>query len=339
MDMRHPLRTCALLLSLVGLVAAQNQALAQVPPDADALFKRGVEQMQAGNYDPGCKDIAESLRLKWLPGTLFTLATCMDRWGHVATAVALYREYLAVYEKLPNDRKAVQDQTTRPKVAREQRDKLEQDVPELTLTLPPDAPARTLVKRDGQEVAASALGVAFSLDPGQVVVTTQAPGGPVSEQRITIGKGEKKKVILEVKVAPAAVAPPPKVEVQPLPQPFAPDGTSVRRKAAFAIGGVGIAGVTLGAVMGILTLGEKGTIDQHCGEAINAPKTRCDPTGLDAAHRSKPFGLASTIGFAVGGAGLGVGLVLFLSEKQPTSTPAFPELKKGGSLIIKETPF
>lgn len=323
--MKPLLRTCALLLSLVGPILSRSPALAQAAASADELFNRGIEQMTAGNYEAGCKDIGESHRIEPLPGTLFTLATCMDRWGHVATAVALYGEYLAVHEALPDERKARQGE--RPKVATERRKQLGPEVPELTLMLPAGAPAGIRVERDGQEITAATLGVAVPVDPGEHVVTTRAPGGQVSEQRIAIGTGEKKKVALEVKTAPAEIAPP-RVPVAP---PVSA-GSSDRRKAAYALGGVGVAGLALGGVMGGLTLGEKGTVDQHCGEAIMAPKARCDSVGLDAADRAKRLGLVSTISMAVGLAGLGAGVVLLVTE----SAPAKPKVGARSGWIVVE---
>src|SRR4051812_13842420 len=124
--MKPSIPACALVI-LLGPLGTASPALAQTPASVEALFKRGVEQMNAGNYEAGCKDIAESQRLEPLPGTLFSLATCMDRWGHLATAVALYRDYLTVYEKLPEERKPKQGE--RPSVARAQRKKLGPQVP------------------------------------------------------------------------------------------------------------------------------------------------------------------------------------------------------------------
>lgn len=329
--MKPSFRTFALLLPLLGSIATWSPALAQESVSAETLFTRGVERMNAGNYESGCKDIAESHRLDPQPGALFTLATCMDRWGHIATAVALYKDYLSVYEKLPDERKP--KQVERPKVARERLEKLGPDVPVLTLTLPPDAPAGTLVKRNGQEIPAASLGVALPVDPGEVVVTTQAPNGPAQEQRITIGKGEKKALTLEVKTAPPTVEPPPKVEppkaeppkVEPPkvePPPAVAEGMSGRRKAAFAIGGVGIAGLVVGAVTGGLTLGKADIIKQHCGEAIGASKARCDPMGLEAGKSAQTLGLASTIGFAAGAVGLAAGVVLYVTDRPPASPKA-----------------
>ena len=87
---------------------------------------------------------------------------------------------------------------------------------------------------------------------------------------------------------------------------------STQRTAAFVIGGVGVAGLGLGAVMGGLMLAKKGAVASGCvdtrpGEAV------CDSAGKAAAEAGKTFGLISTIGFVAGLAGVGTAVVLFVT--------------------------
>lgn len=317
--MNRSLRHCIGTLSLLGPLALASPALAQDVAAAEALFNRGLADMEAGRYATGCPAIAESQRLDPRAGTLFTLSQCEVRWGRTATAVTRLGDYLELYERLPPDQKARQSE--RRKVAKEQRDKLALEVPELTLSLPPGAPAGTVVKRDGAVVAGAALGLGLPIDPGEHVVSTQAPGGALWEQRITIAKGEKKPLVLEVKAAPtvdtrsAAATPVVAVTPEPSPLPPAKPGMSGRRAAVYTVGGVGVAGLVLGGVLGGLVLGKKSIIKAHCGSAIEAPsELYCDSTGLTAADSAKTLGLVSTIGFAAGLAGVGTAVVLLLTE-------------------------
>jgi hypothetical protein len=309
--MRPWLRGYVVGLSLAG--ATFLAAPVQAQDAAEALFNRGVEEMKAGRYPSACQMIAESQRLDPRPGTLFTQATCEEGWGHAATATKLYAEYLALYETLPEDRRAAQKQSGRPKVAKEHREKLAADVPELTVSLPAETPPGTVVTRDGQVMAAAALGVGLRVDPGEHVLTTQAPGGPVWEQKLTLGKGERRTVALEIRRpapdGPAVVPPPP----PPLPPPV--EGPSGRRVASYVVGGVGIAGIAAGAVMGGLVFAKKGTIQEHCGAGIHVKDdAACDPTGLAATSSARAMALGSTVGIAAGLTALGAGLVLYLTE-------------------------
>lgn len=326
--MNRSFHRCIGILSLLGPLALASPALAQDVAAAEALFNRGLKDMEAGRYAAGCPAIAESQRLDPRAGTLFTLSQCEVRWGRTATAVTRLGDYLELYERMTPDQKV--RQSDRRKVAKEQRDKLSLEVPELTLSLPPGAPAGTVVKRDGAVVAGAALGVALPVDPGEHVMSTQAPGGTLWEQRITIAKGEKKPVALEVKAAPTVeerpamaapvvvVATPESEKQEDLPPPPAESGTSSRRVAAYAIGGVGVAGLVLGGVMGGLALGKKSILQEHCGSATGAPSDLgCEQTGLDAAGSVKTLGLVSTIGFAAGLAGVGTAVILLVTEHKP----------------------
>lgn len=296
--MTRRLRRLAPLALVLWPLAASTPAAAQDSATAEALFNRGLAEMEAGRYEAGCNAIAESHRIEPKPGALFTLAICESRWGHVATAFAHFGEYLALHEQLTPEQKRRQGE--RPKVAREEREKLAPLVPELALSLPSGAPAGTVVKRDGRAVDSAALGASVPVDPGEHVVSTQAPGGPVQETRIHLAHGEKKRVELQVS---GAAAP---------PADSSPPG---RRAAVYVAGGVGVAGLVLGGVTGALTLGKKSVVREHCGSGIGlSDPTACDQTGLDAAESASTTGLVSTIGFGVGLAGFGAAAILYLTE-------------------------
>lgn len=305
----------AAAVAVLGATALARPAAAQDIAGAEALYNSGVAEMEAGRYEKGCKALAESQRIDPRPGVLFTLATCEDRWGHLATAVTRYGDYLTLFDRLPDDRK--KQQQTRPALARAQREKLLPDVPELTVTLGPGAPAGTVVTRDGQVLADAALGLSLPVDPGEHVLTTQAPGGALREQRVTIGRREKKQLTLEVTAVPARqeAAPPGAVPIQTAPparqaQP-APQG---QRVAGLVMGGVGVGGLIAGGVLGGLAVAKKSGINQHCGAAVGAKDpTACDQTGLDAANGTKGLALGSTAGLIAGGVLTAAGAIVVLT--------------------------
>lgn len=179
------------------------------------------------------------------------------------------------------------------------------------------------MKRDGAVVAGAALGPGFPVDPGDHLLSTQAPGGALWEQQITIARGEKKPFILEVKAAPnveperaLAVTTPADAVAQPADDKA---GAGGRRVAVYATGGLGVAGLALGGVMGALALGKKGIVEAHCASASDAGgPIPCDPTGLAAASSGKTLGLVSTVSFAAGLAGIGAAVGLLLTEHRPT---------------------
>jgi hypothetical protein len=316
---RRWLPCLVVLPGLLAPLALSSSSLAQDIASAEALFNRGRADMAKGRYEAACKAIAESQRLDPRPGTLFTLAVCEMRWGRIATAAARYGDYLSLYERLPPAEK--ERQKDRAREAKTQRSTLSPLVPELTLVLPPGAPAGTVVQRDGAVMADAALGVGLPVDPGEHVVMTQAPGGVIAEQRITLGKGEKKKVTLEVKPLPEAEAGAQPGTAQPgkAPPSQGTEGGDGRRVATYVIGGLGVAGLGLGGVMGGLALGKKGTVTEHCGSGIGLKdKAACDASGFDAVKSGRTLALVSTVGFAVGAAGVATAVVLLLTEpKRP----------------------
>lgn len=308
----------ALLALLAVLVCTRAApAAAQDVAAAEALFSRGVADLKAGRYTQACAAIAESQRMDPQAGTLFTLAQCETRLGRIATALARYRDYLALYDALTPDQKAAHKK--REGIARAQLAELGPQVSELTLTLSQKAPPGTIVKKDGLVVSEATLGVPLPIDPGEHVVSAQAPGGPWTETRIAVKKREKKALVVEAKPAPA-----PPQEVRPGP----PAGTSGQRVGAYVVGSLGAAALVLGGVMGGLTLAKKATIDENCG--VGGVKTNCkNRVGADAGNSAQTTALVSTIGIAAGAAGLVTALVLGLTEPRA----ARPPVVRGGASV------
>lgn len=198
-------RKALCVIALVGPFALAAPAAAQDVAAAKALFDQARALMDQNKYETACPKLAESHRLDPRAGTLFTLAVCESRWGRTATAKARFDEYLRFYNRLPPDQQA--QQSERQKAAKEARDRLAQEEPQITLLLPPGAPSGTVVKRNGEVIGQAAIGIALPVDPGEHLLTTQAPGGPVWEKRITIGKGDRQQITLEVKwTSPASQA-------------------------------------------------------------------------------------------------------------------------------------
>lgn len=283
---------------LCGALAWSLPAAAQDIASAETLFNRGLAEMEAGHYEIGCKAIAESQRLDPRAGTLFTLATCEARWGHTATAVTRYGDYLTVYERLPEERRA--GQGDRPKVARAERDRLGPEVPLLTLSLGKSAPAGTVVKRDGQVVTDAAFGVALPVDPGEHLLSVQPPGAPAQEQRVSLGKGEKKAITLEVKLAPVVELP--GVVKVPVKE-VKPSRSYVGPIVAFGVGAVGLG---VGAGLGVVVLGKRSELDKAC------PDQSCPVSEQGNLDGAKALSHASTAALVIGGAAVAVGAVLLL---------------------------
>ena len=306
----------------LGAILLAGSASAQEDAAAEALFDKGLSEMEAGHYETACPTLKESQRLDPRMGTLFTLAECEAKGGMIASAVAHYDEYLRLFGRLTPAQKAAQ--AGREKVSAAQKAALAPQVPYVTLVLR-DAPPGTSVKWDDMVFNLPALGVPLPVNPGEHVVTTQVPGRANVVTRVAVAKGERKQIELAVgarakergaerPAAPVvAVATP---DAPPAPSPADAEAADRARKIwIYGVGSVGVMGVVVGSVAGAMVLGKKGTIDDNClGSSCNA-------SGKEAADEAQRLGLVSTVGFGVGIAGLATAAILLLTEP-PAATAA-----------------
>jgi hypothetical protein len=251
--MAKPAAIRAARLVAIAAVLGSSSASAQDSAASEALFTKGVSEMEAGRWAAACPALEESQRLDPRPGTLFTLAECEAGWGKVASAVAHYSDYLGVVSRLPPADQA--RHRDREKTARSQLDRLRAQVPLLTVVVPASAPKGTVVKRDGVVLGEVSFGTGLPVDPGEHVLATQAPGGPYHEERVTLSRGERKRVEVVVVAArpgasssraPGASQSPTRVSSPPTSggAPQQPD-----RTWAYVAGGVGVAGILTGAIV------------------------------------------------------------------------------------------
>lgn len=311
------MRRGLLLAAAAALVV--SPCLAQDSAAAEALFTKALTHMEAKQYDAACPLIAESYRLDARPGTLFTLAECEASAGKVASAIAHYSDYLQLFSRMPPDQRARQQD--RDRVAAEQIATLQPQVPQLVLTLPAKAPPGTLVRRGEVQLRRPSLGIPLPVDPGEHVITTQAPGGTLRTIRITIGPGETKRVELEVDVPAPVAGPEPSGPAKgssgpPMPSwsQRGPDrdradaGPSLQRTWAYVVGGLALEGLAVGTVTGLLAMDKKSTIDRECDGRY------CSSDGKEAGESAHMLGTLSTISFSIGAAALAGAAVLWLTD-------------------------
>ncbi|HEY2514085.1 MAG TPA: PEGA domain-containing protein [Polyangiaceae bacterium] len=89
---------------------------------------------------------------------------------------------------------------------------------------------------------------------------------------------------------------------------------------AFVVGGIGVAGVVVGAIFGGLAIGNKSSLNGECDAAKHC--TASSQPDIDAFSRNTTI---STVGFSVGLVGLAAGTIIFLTERpktEPTPVPA-----------------
>jgi len=253
------------------------------PAAAEALFREGRTAANAGDHATACKKFQESNRLDPAPGTVFNIADCEEKLGHLATAWTLFRE---VAQRLKAD-------DERTAIATSRAAGLEPRLPKLSVVLAPGAPPGARVFRDGVELQTGAFDTALPVDPGKHVLAVEAPQRDRTEVTISLREGEAKRQTLEAG--------------KPVPDTAGGHG-SARRTVGFVVGAVGLAAVGVGAVTGILVLDRKSTVDHNCNTA-----KRCNATGAEAADSGRTLAPISSVTLIGGGVALAAGAVLVLT--------------------------
>ncbi|WP_437288488.1 hypothetical protein [Sorangium sp. So ce406] len=302
------LRRARLVLASVVLASAALLAPAGAaaqgagdPTLAQTLFEEGRRLMEAKSYAEACPKLAESQRLRPGTGTLLNLALCNEALGRTATAWGQFKEALFASKKEGN--------AAREAFAQEHISALEPRLSRIQLNA--EGTPGLLIRVDGHDIPAAALGTPIPIDPGAHEVEATAQGYSVWSTTVQVGDSADLKTIAIPKLQPA---PPEKVAA---PEGPAPGGTSGGtggeglRTAGFVIGGAGAAVLGVGAVFGILAAGQAS--DAEKDQAL-CPNQQCTPLGRKEIDAAETKALVSTIGFGVGVAALGAGAILVLTS-------------------------
>ena len=268
---------------IFGVVTSSRHALAEKrdEPAATELFRQGRAAMDRRDYAEACNKLEESEKLDPQVGTLLNLAECLEHLGEPAAALAKWQKAF--------DLARAKGDAKREAVARKRLEELSPRVPRLTLRLVDSAPPGTAVRRDGVDLGGGSLGTPLPVDPGEYVISVEAPGREARELRVTLELGEAK----EIEVAPGPPLPPPSAEDS--------DSAGAKRNAEpwwrTATLVTGVAGVGLSLATGAWALERKGVVSDHCSGK------ECDADGASAASTGSALVTISTVAFVVGAAG------------------------------------
>jgi len=294
----------ALLALAPGRASAQsadNKAI------AEAAFELGRKLMDEGKPAEACPKFEESARLDPSVGALLNLALCNEELGRTATAWARYKEAASLARAT--------GQTDRMQVAEEYAGKVAPKLSHLRVTVT-EKIAGLVVKRDGEVLGEALLGEPIPVDPGEHAIEASAPGHADYSTTVVVGAKADTQTVTVPALAKNA-EPTPEGPTKG-PDTASPSGASGLRTAAFVTGGVGLVALGVGAVFGGLAMGDVGDADPLC------PAKKCSAAGYDLIQSADDKALVSTIGFAVGGAALGAGVVLFLVSRPPAKTTETP---------------
>ncbi len=318
-----------LTTSLVAPAAfAQDQPQAESVAAARSLGMQGIKMADAGDCKGAIEKLSRAESLYHAPSILGRLGECQVKVGQIVLGTEnlnrVVREQLA-----PNAPKAFRDaqerakgvlSTALPKIAH------------LTVRVEP-ADAKPQVSVAGAAIPPALIGIDRPTDPGTHEVIVNAPGYLEQRTSVTLTEGGAQEIALNLQKDPSAAltAAPPPVDAAPLlttgsTTPPSDTGPKKSNALAYVALGVGGAGLLVGGVTGFLALGKK-------SDLTGCVDTKCPSSQQDTLDGAKSMATVSTVGFAVGFVGVGVGVVLLLTGNSSSSSA-----KLGPAKVAKREP-
>jgi hypothetical protein len=299
------LGACAVCLTLAPPVEAQVSTEDRVA--AESLFTDARRLMQAGDYERACPKLEASRRLEPALGTTLNLADCYDKLGRTASAWAEFKSAAAEAQKAGD--------AVRKTTALERAAALEPKLSRLQINL---ADPSVSVLRNGDPVSAAVIGSAIPVDPGSYQLEARAPGkAPWTREVVVRGAG----AIVQVDVpALAGAEASTGGELPPAASPLstaAPAGAEPGpdHTLAWVMGGVGVASIAVGATFGLMASSNWSKAKDGCSDY----PYECGDDAVAQADDASTQATVATVAFIVGGAALGTGLVLFLTDSDEPS--------------------
>ncbi|WP_437496623.1 hypothetical protein [Sorangium sp. So ce1099] len=311
----------AWLALLSGMCLASPLRAQPTPADkalAEGLFQDGKKLMDEGKLQEACPKLAESQRVDPTVGTLLNLAVCHEKEGKTASAWAEFKEASALA--------ASAGQQDRAQFAAKRGSELEARLTRLVLEVAQPAPGMAITLNGKDLSATAATGSGIPVDPGTATVEARAPGRQPWSQQVTLEPGPSTARVTIPPLAGVAAPEPPSAAPPAPPRPApparpvapAPEGAgSPMRALGFVAGGVGLAGIGVGAVFGVLTVQKAGDVEEGCSGNF-----RCSRADVEANESARTTAMVSNIAVGAGLLCLGAGVAMVLLSPSPEKAVA-----------------
>jgi len=320
------MRACLGWLMVVVVVALPRLTQAQEAADpaaerSEALFLEGYALWKAGDKLEACNKFRDSHAAKPSVGNLLNMGRCAQLQQRFATAHGFYAEAKRLAELAGDQKRAAAAEKFLVDAAAK--------ASMLTIAIPAGV-AGVQVLLNGSPLPADQLGQAMALEPGAYSVSASAPGHQHFQQVVSLA-GDADRQTLQVTLLaiapPVPVTPPPVPQPQPRPPPVidvapAEGGLTGIQIGALVVGGVGVVGVAIGAIMGGAALGATSDLESQCVADEASGTWGCDDEGLAQKDSIATQATVSTVGFVAGGALVATGVVMFLLGGQDGGSEA-----------------
>jgi hypothetical protein len=301
-----------MVATAVASPAVVHPAFAQSRSGADIaqareLYNDGVHRREQGDLPGAIEKLRAAHALGNTPITGIELGRTYLLAGNLVEAREAFLSVVRIAREPA--------ETARSKSARDESARLAEQVrpriPSVMIRLTGVPPETVAVTVDGALVPSEALVAPRLVNPGTHEISARSTSGGTANATIELKEGESRDV--ELKIVFATQAPTSPAVPPPAPAPTdltaVPDGgrspaKAGRRSPLVYVGfGVAAAGVGVGAVTGILSIGKASSVKDQCQGKV------C-PTSVDGNLKSgRALGDVSTVAFAVAGAGAVVGVL------------------------------
>ncbi|MEO7110296.1 MAG: hypothetical protein ABI183_07670 [Polyangiaceae bacterium] len=307
------MKKLSLILPLMFLVLAAPKAAHADDASvnrAQSLFDEGKALLDAANFPEACPKLAESKELAPGIGVTLYLADCEDNVGKRASALSHYREA----ETMAHARGDARESTAHDYVT-----KLENETARIHIHVSTGS-QRLTITDNGRPVSINS-NRGFPADPGAHKIRASSAGKAEWSEIVHVPESVDgvDGMTIEISVPPledGGVMSDRNTESQPDQNRSRSNG-STQRVIGIGVGAAGIVGLGVGAFLG---LHAKSLQDESngAGGGCNASDT-CDPHGQELRMSALSSATASTILFAVGGAAVVTGIVLYATAPSSRS--------------------
>jgi hypothetical protein len=185
------------------------------------------------------------------------------------------------------------------------------------------------VTMDGGPLPDKLGGIPQRINPGEHTFTFEAEGRRSVSRTLVVKEGQKGRIerVVLPDIAPVTVQP----VINSPRTPSSEDESGARReRLGLVVGGVGIAGLAVGAVFGLLTISAWNAQKRDCESTTNCPDRAKGASDHDAAVTN---GTVATIACIGGGVLLASGIVLVLSApRTATKLSITPGMTSNGGV-------
>ncbi|MCU0694721.1 MAG: hypothetical protein MUF54_25365 [Polyangiaceae bacterium] len=322
---RAILSCCALVFATntwTGATAAQRASVGaatrQQKPKAQELFAAGIKQFEAKDYASALESFRGSYGRVASPNSQLMIARSLRELDRLVEAFLAYQSVIKEAEATGGRRKKYEKASD---AARTELDELRPRIAFVTMQVKGATPDTKLLVGE-REIAPEQWGEQIPVRGGAIVIAASAPGKPdVRTEVEATGGNTTVHLDLAATWAPAPPAPAPARARAPAApsKPVRAEASAstsgpTPRHWAYAAGSVGVAGLVTFGVFGVMSKERYGDLEDSC------PNNQCSSDRSSDIDSGKTYQTVANVGLAVGVAGLGVGVALYLLSEDPSSS-------------------